>query len=302
MMEPVEKEATPHRFSNTKEVRQEVLAMAGLPNTVNPTAKVGSIEYVVESKTLSLAQKILDLQNKVGIVKKKGRNREHNYDFLRIEDAVVAVNKLLSEMRLILTPELATKPDGSYYWETVPHTGGKGYIAKMVLIWTLEDVDSGETRTYRVAGEGYDTTDKGTPKAITSSRKQAIILIANLPVGNDIEERGAVPREEAKAAAKAVGDAKVSKMAAAGSQAAVDAISQVVPESKIVISRPEEHNGNYIIVTGMIAVPQLERFFDDTGSKRFKTKTDLVPYWRVPAEYEKGLVLLCEKLKIEVEG
>jgi len=83
-----------------------------------------------------------------------------------------------------------------------------------------------------------------------------------------------------------------------GNHAGHDDVVSVV----ILISRPEEHNGNYIIVTGMIAVPQLERFFDDTSSKRFKTKKDLQPYWRVPAEYEKGLIELSRRLGIEVEG
>lgn len=252
---------------------------------------------------LTLAQKIRDIQRHVGTVKKKGRNREHNYDFLRIEDAVVAVNVMLAERDLILTPDLQKKPDGSYYWETVPHTGGKGYIAKMVLEWTLEDVETGESRTYCVPGEGYDTTDKGTPKAITSSRKQAIILIFNLPVGNDIEERGAADRETAKDAQKNVAAKKIADAAGRGSPAAIDALSQVVPEKKVVISRPPEHNGNYIIVSGFIAVPQLDQFFLDTGSKRFQTKTSpITVYWRVPSDYEKGVMALCEKLGIEVEG
>lgn len=256
-----------------------------------------------EPKVLTLAEKILDIQKNVPMVKKKGFNSEHKYKFLQIEDAVLAVNKMLSARNLILTQDLKKKPDGSYFWETVPHTGGKGYIAKLVLDWTLEDVLTKESRTYSIPGEGYDTTDKGTPKAITASRKQALITIFNLPVGDNPEANSySADREDAKAAAKAVADRKIAEAAGRGAQTAIDAISQVVPENKIIISRPEEHNGNYIIVTGMIAVPQLEKFFDDTASKRFKTKMDLVPYWRVPAEYEKGLVTLCERLKIEVEG
>lgn len=256
-----------------------------------------------ETKVLTLAEKILDIQKNVPMVKKKGFNSEHKYKFLQIEDAVLAVNKMLSARNLILTQDLKKKPDGSYFWETVPHTGGKGYIAKLVLDWTLEDVLTKESRTYSIPGEGYDTTDKGTPKAITASRKQALITIFNLPVGDNPEANSySADREDAKAAAKAVADRKIAEAAGRGAQTAIDAISQVVPENKIIISRPEEHNGNYIIVTGMIAVPQLEKFFDDTASKRFKTKMDLVPYWRVPAEYEKGLVTLCERLKIEVEG
>jgi len=247
----------------------------GTPETAKPT----------------LAQKILDIQKSVGVVKKKGFNKEHNYKFLQIEDAVLAVNKLLASHELLLIPTLQKQPDGRFYWETVPHTGGKGYIAKAVFEWKLEDVLTSESRLYDIPGEGYDTTDKGTAKAITASRKQAIIVIFQLAVGFDNEAQSpSADREDAKAKAKALGEQKVAEL------------SQVEPERKVLISRPEEHSGNYIIVTGMIAVPQLERFFDDTASKRFKTKTDLVPYWRVPSGYEKDLVTLCQRLNIEVEG
>ena len=136
---------------------------------------------------LTLAQKILDIQKNVPMVKKKGFNKEHNYKFLQIEDAVLAVNKMLSARDLILTQNLARNPDSTDAWTTIPHTGGKGYIAKITLDWTLEDVVTRESRTYRIPGEGYDTTDKGTPKAITASRKQAIITIFNLPVGDNPE-------------------------------------------------------------------------------------------------------------------
>lgn len=178
--------------------------------TPNPGKPGGSLPP--DPKPLTLAQKIKLIQNSVGTVKKKGKNTEHNYMFLRIEDAVVAVNKLMCENDLILLPTLKKRPDSTLYWERMPHTGGKGYIASMVLEWTLEDVNTAEKRTYDIPGEGYDTTDKGTSKAITSSRKQAIILIFNIPVGNDIEERSPVDRETAKATAKAVGQNRVAEI------------------------------------------------------------------------------------------
>lgn len=252
-----------------------------------------------------LMQKVRDIQNSVGTVKKKGRNTEHNYQFLRIEDAVVAVNKMMSERDLVLMPTLAKRPDGTFYFDRQPHKVDKGYMSTLVLEWKLEDVSTGESRLYNVPGEGYDTTDKGFPKAITSSRKQAIILIFNIPVGNDIEERGGmtVERDTAKGNAQSIAARKIAEAAGKGNKTAIDALSQIEPEKKIIIKRPEEHNGNYIAVFGLIAVPQLEQFFADTGSKSYQTKTvPITRYWRVPSEYEEGLVKMCERLNIEVEG
>jgi hypothetical protein len=254
-------------------------------------------------KTLNLAQKILEIQKAVGVVKKRGRFGADmgGSNYLRIEDAVVSVNKLLTDHGLILTATLQKKPDGTFYCDRVPHTT-KGYIASVVLEWTLEDVTSGEKRSYDFPGDGYDGTDKAVYKAETGSRKYAIINIFNLPVGNDVEEHGASSFEEGKSRQKKVAEEKIAEAAGRGSKTAIDALSQIVPEKKIIIGRPEALNGHYIAVSGLIAVPQLERFFDDTESKRYKSKTDETPYWRVPAEYEKGLIALCQKLEIEVEG
>ena len=79
-------------------------------------------------------------------------------------------------------------------------------------------------------------------------------------------------------------------------------MSQEVPEKKLNIARPEEYNGHFIIASGFIAAPQLDTFFSDTGCKRIDSRKSGKTGWKVPAEYEKGLLLLCEKIGIEVEG
>src|SRR6266576_7218952 len=62
-------------------------------------------QSVPEKKPLTLAQKILAIQNTVGVVKKMGKfgSEMGGGNYLRIEDAVVAVNKLMSEHKLIFT-------------------------------------------------------------------------------------------------------------------------------------------------------------------------------------------------------
>lgn len=253
-------------------------------------------------KPKNLAQKILEIQKSVGVVKKRGYNKEHGYKFLQIEDAVLAVNKLLSANGLLLTPTLQNRPDGTLYWENVSHTGGKGYIAKVIFEWTLEDVETGVSRHFDIPGEGYDTTDKGTAKAITASRKQAIIVIFQLAVGFDNEAQGPqADHSDRVSAAKAVADKKIAEAAAKGNATAIDALSQIEPEHKIIIGRPQDYNGHYVKVSGFIA-PPIQKYFDDTSAKPFPAKGGVGSYWRLPEEYEKGLVVLCQRLNIEVEG
>lgn len=251
------------------------------------------------SLQLNLMQKISLIQEQVGIVKKGGYNSEHKYKFLQIEDAVLAVGKLLSKYDLVMTGTLAKKPDGHFYCERTPHST-RGYMVGVVYTWSIEDIITGETRVWDIPGDGYDTTDKGVYKAQTGSRKSAIILIFNLAVGDEVDAKTNADRE-AKTP-KSVAANKIAEAASRGVPSAIDAMSQVEPEKKLVIARPEEYNGHYIIASGFIAAPALDTFFSDTGCKRIDSRKTGKTGWKVPAEYEKGLLALCEKLGIEIEG
>jgi len=263
-----------------------------------------------DTAPLSLAQKILAIQNSVGVVNKRGKfgSEMGSGNYLRIEDAVIAVNKLISQHKLIFTGALLKNNDGFHTTRTPHEKGSKdgpirsGYIASVIMEWTLEDTESGEKRSWCFPGDGYDGTDKAVYKAQTGSRKYAIINIFNLPIGNDVEEHGLFEPKEAKAAQRNVAAQKIADAAGKGNKTAIDALSQIEPDKKITISRPEKHNGHYIEVSGFIANPPLDAFFAYTDSKRFKRMPEGTPYWKVPSDYEVGLMKLCEKLGIEVDG
>ena len=257
-------------------------------------APVGSKLVIDTPKPmLSLNEKIAIISGLVKKIKMTGTNKDAGYKYLKIEDVVDAVRPLMEAQRLILTPQLVKV-------ELVPDT--KGILFQVILDWTLEDIETGEKKTWQIPGTGWDYHDKGLYKAITGSRKYAAIVIFNLPVGDNPEQSGPADRMDAKVAQKQVAASKLADAAGRGNKTAIDAMSQIEPEKKLVISRPEDLNGHYIVASGFLAAPQLERFFDDTNSKRFKSKADGTPYWRVPADYEKGLILLCQQLGIEVEG
>ena len=261
------------------------------------------------AKPRTLAQKILEIQDRVGVVKKKGRfdSAMGGGNFLRIEDAVVAVNKLLTAYKLILTGDLRNC-DRTIH-ERVDKTGNlsrSGYISSVVMEWTVEDTESNEKRTWKFSGDGYDATDKGLYKAMTGCRKYAIINIFNLPIGNDVEEHGPRTWDEGVEAQKAIVKKKLVQAAtsenAAVRQTALEGLdSQTPAPSTLIITRPEEFNGHFFIASGLIAVTRLDQFFEDTGSKRLNSKKTGKVGWKVPAEYEKGLIDLCSDLKIEIE-
>jgi len=241
----------------------------------------------------TLAQKIAEITATVEKVKRTGKNKDQGYDYVTIEDVVDATRRLMAERHLVLTASLTKM-------ERITHT--KGYIVDVTFEWTLEDAETGEKKTWTIPGSGWDYNDKAVFKAMTGSRKYATIIIFNLPIGDNPEAPAGADRGVAAAAARDIAKQKIAQAAGKGSPTAIDALFEMEPEKKINISRPEQFHGHYIIVTGMIDVPQLAAFFDDTDSKRFKTKMDLVPYRKVSSDYEKGLLELCKRLGIAIEG
>lgn len=252
----------------------------------------------------SLAQKIIEIQQEVGTVKKKGKfgSEMGGSNYLRIEDAVFAVGKLMCEKHLLLSGTLLRRQDGSFYCDRAAHKVDKGYMVSLIIEWTLEDTETGEQRSWHFPGDGYDGTDKAVYKALTGSRKYAIIYIFNLAVGNDVEAQGAPSFEESKGKAKVVAANKIAEAAAQGNKTAIDVMTQEQQEKKLLITRPEEYNGHYFIASGYIGIQQLDTFFSDTGCKRIDSKKTGKTGWKVPAEYEKGLLAMCERLNLEVEG
>jgi hypothetical protein len=138
---------------------------------------------------VSLAEKLLVIQGIARKVAKRGVNPEQGWEYLQIEDAVEWAKRQMKRHKLILTASLLPN--------TLTRTAnekGSGYVIDLVLCWTLLDLESGEERQFDIPGSGWDYSDKGVFKAMTGSRKYAIVLIFNLAVGNDVEERGAIEK------------------------------------------------------------------------------------------------------------
>lgn len=230
----------------------------------------------------TLAQKIADISASVKKLRMTGKG--DGYNFLTIQDVVNAVHKKMQAHHLVLTATVTSVEH---------HPDGRGLLASVQVRWTLFDMDSGERMECSIPGDGWG--EKGIYKALTGSRKYAIIFLFNLAIGDNPEAAGIVDRKED---AKQVGARKVAEFAGAGNDTAVEAMSQLVPEKRLTISRPEEFNGHWLILRGYV-IPQLEQFLDANGGKRTKPKNE-PPYWKISSDHEKGLVKLCQLLEIEV--
>jgi hypothetical protein len=141
---------------------------------------------------VTLAEKLHAIQKLAKKVPKLGKH-ERGWRYVRIEDVVSVASRFLSQHKLILLPELKSF--------TRTERGG-GSIVDIIVTWTLYDteVPSMETSGWQVRdipGSGFDYDSKGTAKALTDSRKNAMILLFNLKGGDD-PERAPMTRTEAK--------------------------------------------------------------------------------------------------------
>lgn len=157
-------------------------------------------------KLLSLNEKIFRISKECPTIPRNGVGEQSDpnkplYAFVKIEDILEAVNPLLRKYKLILTGNVAKEP--------MMHIGKTFATSEVMVEWTLTDLEAAAdsaardfnqyniNRVYRVPGAGCDDQGKGIYKAITGSRKYAMVLIFNLKFGDEPEEvRNATRSEE----------------------------------------------------------------------------------------------------------
>jgi hypothetical protein len=162
---------------------------------------------------MTLAEKLHAIQRLARKVPKNGVNQEQGWTYMRIEDVVDVATRAMRRHKLLLTVSMEHR-DGIFSMTRTSNERGGGSLMDLVVKWVLEDVESGETRAYHIPGSGWDYNSKATSKALTDSRKYAMILIFNLKAGDDPEERGPVARDAAKDRQQEIADAKLANAAA----------------------------------------------------------------------------------------
>jgi hypothetical protein len=145
-------------------------------------------------KQLTLSEKIFRITQACTTIKRNGVGESDEadkplYSYVKIEDVLDAVNPLLKRYKLILTGNVVREP--------ITHVGKLFATTEVLVDWTLQHAEGWDTatlgeameaRTWRVPGAGVDSQGKGIYKAITGSRKYAMVLIFNLKFGDEPEE------------------------------------------------------------------------------------------------------------------
>lgn len=156
---------------------------------------------------MTLAEKLHAIQKLARKVPKRGRH-ERGWSYVRIEDVVTVATRLMSEHKLILTPDVKSL--------TRSERGG-GSVVDLMVRWELTDMEKHEDGpnllSTDIPGSGFDYDSKGTAKALTDSRKNVMILLFNLKGGDD-PERAPMTRTESKQSREDIVESKLANAAA----------------------------------------------------------------------------------------
>ncbi|MBO8164523.1 MAG: ERF family protein, partial [Brevibacillus sp.] len=147
------------------------------------------------SETKSLVKKLALVMKEVKYIQKRGYNSFHKYKYATEADVAEKVREILAEQNVILIPNMTSH-------SVREHTTSKGnreYIVTVSMEFRFIDGDTGETITFNMTGEGQDSGDKGTYKAITGAQKYALMKAFLIPTGDDPEaDEGADERNAAQ--------------------------------------------------------------------------------------------------------
>jgi hypothetical protein len=138
-----------------------------------------------------LAAKLVDILQTLDSVPKKGFNKHQNYYYMREVDVMESLKKAFIEKKIILLTssklaEISPKEKKTSSGDIVTE-----FITTVETEHTFLDAESGEQLKITSVGSGYDSTDKGAAKAITSAIKYALMKTFMISdEGTDIENDG----------------------------------------------------------------------------------------------------------------
>lgn len=128
-----------------------------------------------------LAKKIISVMRECQRVGKNGLNSKQGYKYSKSADVVAMVNEALTKNNIATIAEVEIINRES-------DEEGKKNFARVKMIVTLIDADSGEERKIFGIGEGFDSLDKAFAKAQTQALKYAYISSFAIAQGDDPEK------------------------------------------------------------------------------------------------------------------
>lgn len=122
---------------------------------------------------------------------KEGRNKDQNYNFRGIDQVYQSLCPLLVEAQLIVTPRVISRE----IQERATKSGGKMFNVSLTVEYDFVSAVDGSKHTTRVVGEGQDTSDKATNKAMSAAYKYNAIQAFCIPVEGEPDADAETPED-----------------------------------------------------------------------------------------------------------
>lgn len=173
----------------------------------------------------TLEGKIIEAGLEVGVIQKGGKNEAQGYKFTSEADVVLKVGPALFSRGVLVTPFHKVHSIMAY----ATKGGAQAFLTTVESVWTFRDGD--HILEVGTVGQGTDTGgDKGVYKAMTGSKKYALLQALMIATGDDPE----VSRPDEKRESEATDPnrpttAQMKKMFAAANDAGVS-LSAIVEQ------------------------------------------------------------------------
>ncbi len=114
-------------------------------------------------------------------------NAFHKYNYATEAAIVAAVRKEMAARSLLLVPNVK-----SVEWTAIQTSAGKPErLCTLMVTFTVHDGENGTTLGFDVLGQGQDSGDKASYKAMTGATKYALLKLFLIPTGHDPEDEPA---------------------------------------------------------------------------------------------------------------
>lgn len=137
----------------------------------------------------NMAKILCDIQG----ISKGRRNQQQGYSFRGIDDFFNAVHPLLAKHQIFVTPEYEILSTD----ERQTSRGGTLFVIKLKGTFTFTATD-GSTVTASTIGEGMDSGDKASNKAMSAAYKYALMQAFCVPTGDAKDSEDDTPEPQYK--------------------------------------------------------------------------------------------------------
>lgn len=152
-------------------------------------------------KNKTLFQKLLDISNELGAIGKDRKNNFQGFQYRGVEDVMNGLNPLLIKHKVIVYPNVR-----EYKTECVQGEAKMTYRTTGILEYHFVDAETGDTFTASVLGEGNDTSDKASYKAMSGAIKYALFQTLMIPTEDDPDKESPVTQPKEKTVQEVIED------------------------------------------------------------------------------------------------